>query len=418
MNLKILHEKYIQEIKENLWVFWEKSYDDENGGVFTCYTNDGKTLISHDKYTWSQGRFLWLCSQLFQLCSEDKLNMNSGKLKEMADHTYYFMKQHVIMPNFHVRYAVTGSGQEINELKDISIYADYFFVLGINQYAKVFGSLDAFLLALKVYRQIRKRISEKNFRTEPYPIPEGFESHSLYMIQLNVLQELYQSANLLEHESLEELRKDTIASMTKIIDEFINENETLIELKPKEVKDTNTLLARHINPGHTLESLWFILHSQGLLAEKQKKTVRKNMAKIAIKTLEVGWDKEYGGLLRFVDSDGGQPKGHSLNDKYETLIKETWDLKLWWPHSEALYTLLLLYVKTKDKRLLEWYEKMEEYTFQTFPNPDRNIKEWIQIRDRKGDPYNKVVALPVKDPFHIIRNFILIINLLKQDKHD
>ena len=29
-----------------------------------------------------------------------------------------------------------------------------------------------------------------------------------------------------------------------------------------------------------------------------------------------------------------------------------------------------------------------------------------------GEPQEKVVALPVKDPFHIIRNLILIIELL------
>ena len=40
--------------------------------------------------------------------------------------------------------------------------------------------------------------------------------------------------------------------------------------------------------------------------------------------------------------------------------------------------------------------------------------EWIQIRTREGKPQEKVVALPVKDPYHIIRNVILIIELLEK----
>ena len=42
------------------------------------------------------------------------------------------------------------------------------------------------------------------------------------------------------------------------------------------------------------------------------------------------------------------------------------------------------------------------------------MREWIQIRTREGYPQEKVVALPVKDPYHIIRNVILIIELLEE----
>ena len=40
--------------------------------------------------------------------------------------------------------------------------------------------------------------------------------------------------------------------------------------------------------------------------------------------------------------------------------------------------------------------------------------EWIQIRQRDGSPLNKVVALPVKDPMHVARAFILCIDLLRR----
>lgn len=89
-----------------------------------------------------------------------------------------------------------------------------------------------------------------------------------------------------------------------------------------------------------------------------------------------------------------------------------WGDKLWWVHSEALYATLLFGERTDDQELRQWYDRIFEYTFRVFPNPDREVREWVQIMDRQGNPQNKVVALPVKDPFHITRNLIYILQFL------
>ena len=122
-----------------------------------------------------------------------------------------------------------------------------------------------------------------------------------------------------------------------------------------------------------------------------------------------GWDKEYGGLLRFVDKEGGPPRGETTGEAFETLILDTWHMKIWWPHAETLYTFLKLYSITGDEELLDIYRMAEEYIFRVFP--DKVNGEWIQIRNREGIPEEKLVALPVKDPFHILRVFLRIIQL-------
>ena len=148
-------------------------------------------------------------------------------------------------------------------------------------------------------------------------------------------------------------------------------------------------------------------------SERLKKTVRclKN-------ALRIGWDEEYGGICLFRDFRGGEPTGTVLNPEEPMYKKATEDKysKLWWVHSEAMYTTLLCYKKTKDEDFLRLFEKVFDYTYKTFPNPNREIGEWIQIRTRDGKPQEKVVALPVKDPYHIIRNVILIIELLEGKK--
>ena len=58
-------EFFKKELKENLLPFWlKRGIDEEEGGYLNCFTNSGDRLVSHDKYTWSQGRFLWTFSKL------------------------------------------------------------------------------------------------------------------------------------------------------------------------------------------------------------------------------------------------------------------------------------------------------------------------------------------------------------------
>ena len=95
-------------------------------------------------------------------------------------------------------------------------------------------------------------------------------------------------------------------------------------------------------------------------------------------------------------------------------LTENWDNKLWWVHSEALYALILAYEHTGDEKFMDRYWKAHDYVYNTFPNPDNEIGEWIQIRDRQGNPEEKVVALPVKDPYHITRAFMHLIKSLER----
>ena len=68
MKTQLINKKYLElfrrELTDNLLSFWMgRCLDTENGGYFNCFTNDGSRLISTDKYTWSQGRFLWVFSR-------------------------------------------------------------------------------------------------------------------------------------------------------------------------------------------------------------------------------------------------------------------------------------------------------------------------------------------------------------------
>jgi N-acylglucosamine 2-epimerase len=129
------------------------------------------------------------------------------------------------------------------------------------------------------------------------------------------------------------------------------------------------------------------------------------MPELARRALELGWDTECGGLLRYADRAGGAPQGTRSGSRYEDLVAATWSTKLWWPHAEALYALPAIADATGSDLLWEWNDRIRDYTYATFPAAPG--QEWTQIRDRQGRPLNEVVALPVKDPFHIGRALLL-----------
>jgi len=416
---KNLLEFYQEHVIHVILPFWLKALDHKNGGVYNCFNNNGTELLSRDKFTWSQGRFIWLWSKLGSMCKQNKI---SGVATDFLNHAYKtinFIWENSILGNDNCAFLLseTGDKKEIipGQGYDISIYADCFVVLGFTEYARVARDRDVLSKALKVYDRIVVRLKEGSVRSEPIPVPQGFVAHGFSMIMLNVTQDLTTTLESFNHERIYEIRGMAYSYMKDIMGKFSQEDGRVVEFLPDSEFQNSTMLYRHVNPGHEIESMWFVLN-EAIRAEKMEwvKKASKNI-KWAFQT---GWDDDYGGLLRFTDSSGGEPKGILIGHPYEQIILDTWDTKLWWPHTETLYSTLLAYKITGDNEFLLMYNKTHDYTFRVFPNPDRTIGEWIQIRNRKGQPIDKVVGLPVKDPYHILRNMLLAIDLLYESLYE
>lgn len=405
---------YRNHLEEVILPFWSRALDHEYGGVYTCFNNSGDTLLSRDKYIWSQGRFLWLWSKAAAMTDAGLLRGDSDDYLEHLRKTVSFLERHAFLENGNCAFVITRTGEK-KEAKpgqgyDVSIFADCFMALGLAAFAGVTGDKNRFETALEVYRGIRGRLGTGNYRSEPYPVPKGYRAHSIPMIMLNVAQSLAEVAETVAPARSDKLHQNSLSYMYQIMDEFCRQDHTVAEMLPESAAEQDTLLSRHINPGHTLESMWFVIHTareNGLTATVEQ------AAQVIEKTARTGWDEEYGGLLRFADRQGGKPQGRKTTDsRYEALITDAWDMKLWWPHSEALYATLLAGTLTGNNRLFALHDTVRDYTFNTFPHPDASTGEWIQIRDRTGEPLDKIAALPVKDPFHILRNLLLIVDLL------
>ena len=74
--------------------------------------------------------------------------------------------------------------------------------------------------------------------------------------------------------------------------------------------------------------------------ETADKTLHKVAQSIFDQAFEKGWDKEYEGLLYFIDCKG------MPTEAYEH------DMKLWWPHTELLIASMMLYRDLRDEKYL------------------------------------------------------------------
>jgi N-acylglucosamine 2-epimerase len=263
-------------------------------------------------------------------------------------------------------------------------------VYGLSEYVRATGERHLLDLALHTFHSIQKRIEEPGFaETAPYPLPFGWKNHGVPMILTEITNELIETTGDARLEAALDVFVD------RVMHKFLRpERKVLLEFLDSAFCELPPPAGTFIMPGHVIESMWFMLH----VARRRNDARLKHDAAEAMKWhLKLGWDEEFGGLYLSRDLNGGTPylpKG---------------DMKLWWPHTEALYGTLLAFQLTGDREFLDWFERIEAWSWKHFPMPAGG--EWYQRLTRRGEPSTDIVALPVKDPFHLPRAAILLMQL-------
>lgn len=403
--------RWRQHLLEDVLPWWEsRALDDEVGGVFTCFDNGG-VLLSEEKYTWSQGRWAWLCAELAEEARSGRLSLDADAWSRRATGTAHFLATHVPVPGGRTAFRTDRYGQQLagpdGEVAT-SVFADLFAALGLGAALRVDPSAPAEWLGLAttILGTAEAAVADRTALTAPYPVPAGFRDLAGPMNLLHTAAELLRARTAgavpgaPEWDLVKGVRDRALAALRE---DFLAET-TWSEFLPVAGGLDETMLARHRTPGHLLEALWMLVHAEeqaGLVPETER------YVSLALTALSIGWDETEGGVLRYVDSEGGAPRGDLLGEEptpYEALVSDTWDTKLWWVHAEAVYATGLL--AGSSTRLAGWHDRLADYTMATFP--DHENGEWLQIRTRTGAPLNAVVALPVKDPFHVIRALIFL----------
>jgi N-acylglucosamine 2-epimerase len=383
MDIENLYRQYRGLLLDDVVPFWFRhGIDWEHGGVLSCIRDDG-SLVSGDKFIWSQARSVWTFSAHYNRIEKQP------EFLRAAENSIRFLLANGRDQDGRWVYHTTREGGVIEG--PTSIYTDCFVVYGFSEYYRATKDERLLSIALETFDRVRRRVDEPDFsETAPYPLPFGWKNHGIPMILSDVANELAQTTS--------DSRIDALADeyVARVMNHFVRpDRKVILEFLTTSYEELPPPAGTFVMPGHAIESMWFVMH---VASRRGNKELVRRAAEVMRWHLELGWDKEYGGLYLSRDVEGNQPYlPHS-------------EMKVWWPHVEALYGALLAHHLTGEPWCLEWYEKVASWTWAHFPAPE--FGEWRQRLNREGKPTAEIVALPVKDPFHLPRGIILILQLL------
>jgi len=382
--LRDLRDLLHRHLMQHVMPFWLEHSGDDAGGINTCLDDEGR-LISRDKWMWSQWRAVWVFSHLYDSFGHESVWL------DLADHVMSFCIRHGWLESEQAwAFRLDASGAVIDGYESISV--DAFAIYGLNAYYQVTGSDAASRWARRTADALISRLQRPHDQLPhaPYPVPDGARMHGIPMICSLVLWELGQSLGE------DRYREAAVGLSQEVFAHFYDPaRDVVLERIGADGKELPPPLGSTVVPGHVIEDMWFQAHIAG---ERSDTVTLGQCWPLIRRHLELGWDAEHGGLLLAIDADGRADVGWRHPDA-----------KLWWPHTEALYALLLAYEHSRQPWCLDWYERIHDYAFNHFPHP---AGDWRQKLNRQGQPLEEVVALPVKDPFHLPRALMLSVGAL------
>lgn len=386
IDFKALAAKYKKELLENVMPFWlEKSQDKEFGGYFSCLDRDG-SVYDTDKFIWLQGREVWMFAMLYN---------NLEKKQEWLDAAIQgaeFLKKYGHDGEYNFYFSVTREGKPITQ--PYNIFSNTFACMAFAQTAKATGSEEYALIAKKTFERIlARRNNPKGQWCKLYPGTRPMKDFALPMIICNMALEV---EDIINDPALIDRTIDE--SLHEILDVFYQPDlGVILENLTPEGEKIDCFEGRKINPGHDLEAMWFLMNI-GL--RRGDKALIQKAVEISLSVINYGWDKQYGGLFYFMDRKGAP------------MQELEYDQKLWWVHIESAIAMLKGYQLTGNEKCLEWFEKLNDYLWNNFKDPD--YPEWYGYLNRRGE-----VLLPCKGGkwkgcFHVPRGLYQIGTMLEE----
>lgn len=358
--------RYREHLLQNILPFWmTHSLDRDHGGMFTGLDRDGK-LYDSRKYVWMNGRAVWTFARLFRTL-EPRAEYRAFSLSCLE-----FLRKHAYAPDGTVYFSLTREGAPAFQQR--KPYSAVFVSLGLIEAGRAFGNEQYLDEGAALFWKVRRWVD--HLEELGRPASSMSQLADIMVIALLAL-ELYEVTG--EARYAEELSW----CLRRV---WLHLDQERGILRENALVDRDTPEGRFFCAGSAAEVGWFLLH----VLERFPDRKTEAMLTEAINTsLHFGWDDEFGGLYYFQD----------VEDRPMLQLESS--MKLWWPHTEAIYAAIVAYTKTGDAKWLEWLEKLDRYAFATFP--DGRGQEWFGYCDRRNTPTSTLKGNNYKGVFHVPR---------------
>jgi N-acylglucosamine 2-epimerase len=366
---------YRDELIGSILPFWLKNSPDHRfGGYYTCLTREGK-VFDTDKFIWLQGREVWCFSYMYA-------NLEPRpEWKEMALLGADFLEKYGRDASGNWYFSLTEDGRPL--VQPYNIFSDCFACMAFAALYRIVPEERYRRIALDTFENILVRQSDwKGKYNKAFPGTRPLRNFSLPMILCNLA---------LEMEGI--LGKDRVDGMIpgvihEVMGIFLQPDSGLVlENVAPDGSFVDSFEGRLLNPGHTLEAMWFIMDLAKRMGDE---SLIESARDVMLRTLEKGWDSEHGGIFYFLDIKGHPPQ------------QLEWDQKLWWVHVEALVAMAKAYRFTGDERCAAWFQTLHAYTWKHFKDPEH--PEWFGYLNRRGEVLLSLKGGKWKGCFHVPRS--------------
>ncbi|MCC6694377.1 MAG: AGE family epimerase/isomerase [Candidatus Hydrogenedentes bacterium] len=362
-------------LNDTLAFWFPRCVDEEHGGFMTARDRDG-ALLDTDKSMWQQGRATWLLVTLYNTVGK------RPEWLEWARRGIAFIRRHGFDSDGRMFFQVTREGAPLRKRR--YMFSEAFAAMAFAAYAKATQDDESAEQARHLFGKFL-RYTRTPGLLPPKTIVETRPAKGLTnpMIAISMAQVLRD--NLEQDDGYS-------AEIDRCIDEIATdfvcpEHRCVLEMAGPNGEFIDHFDGRTLNPGHAIEAAWFILH------EARVRGGDKTLIALGCQILdwmwERGWDRQYGGLLYFVDVKG-------------LPVQEYWhDMKFWWPHNETIIATLLAYHLTGEARYAAWHRQVHDWAHTHFADPEYG--EWFGYLHRDGRVSVPLKGNMWKGPFHLPR---------------
>ena len=365
--------------------FWLKfGIDEQYGGILTQVEREG-AVYGSEKSVWFQGRALWTFSKAYNYVAQNSEYIRAAKK------IYEFLPRCTDVDG-RMFFSVTREGQRLQKRE--YYFSETFAAIGCAQYFKACADIGAWEMAKKYY-DTAKRCYELSAAAPANSVLKVKE-HSPVMIMIATSRSMAECAPTASE-------KELFSSYARYFTaEFLNggfisdELGCVLETVSFDGKFINTPTGRVVNPGHGLETAWFLM-VEGLI-EKDDRALSA-AKKIIDMTMPWGVDSKYGGLYTFRDV---------LNRPPQSL---EWDIKRWWPQNEAIIANRMAYEIFGEEKYKADYESLLNYAFENFA--DKEHGEWYGYLHYDNTPSTTQKGSIFKGPFHLPR-MLMVLNAIEK----
>ena len=456
----ILSEYYNQletELFQNVLPFWNKySLDSNNDGFYSCLDSNGEVYDTR-KFMWLNGRQIYMYSLIAYMYNDIEITQMSNGLLNRAN----LLKEALKAADFMYKNGVIKVNKNDNENQSGILYHKVYFSLNSTGkpyhferkiFSACFLCLGLGALAGTIHKDNgnnddRDRCLERcilllnqiiSLSHDPSPLGRDnsctgalkTSPMNIPMIILNILEELQRFGTIKltadlsinidfnveeeEERCIDEILKHVNFEKQCVFESVLLNNNNNYDDNDNDNDDNiddymNNYELRHLNPGHAIEAGWFVLQYAIRKNDMKLHEIATNMINWSF---SIGWDKKHDGILYFLDSEGKSPPFLE------------WDMKLWWPHCEAMIAFSMLYEhslntkeKSKEDEALKNFIQVTEYTLKHFSDKDGG-GEWYGYLNRQGQVTHRFKGGPYKGCFHVPRALLmthhLIGNILKK----